>query len=340
MTRAALLLSLTFLSACTGLWAQAISKRVGDDLLSLPSYEGRLSERGLLADSKAKVVRKVLYQRPWKVRAEVLEPESRKGDLSAYDGQTLTLWWPKELFGIRVRGLHSPTEAEVRAHLEAETRANLAAYAFHLVDEAQVAGQSTNHWKVIPKQQDVPYRLLHEAWMHASYSIPVRMDFFGPDGKTPWYGMQFESMKVGVEVPKDAFAFEFPPNAVVFEWDWSDPPLALDEARRTMNFTVRTIQSPPEGQRLRKVIKGRHDLPMLSMLYGEGATWLSLTENRNYAGQLAIPVGKKVKIGEHEGTLNFMGSFTVLSWTLGDTHLTLIGNQGFPTLIEVARSVR
>lgn len=337
------ILALTLpLTACTALFAQAISSRVSDDLLSLESYSGELIETGLLPDPTAELKKRVLYQKPWKVRVEVEAPAERAGDLYVYDGQTLTLWWPKELFGVRVHGVPSPGDGAIRAHLKRETDQNLAAYAFNLVGEEQVAGAPCARWKVLPKDPAAPYRMEHESWMHADYSIPLRMSFRGPgaeEGAAPWYAMRYTSFQDKAAVPPDAFALSLPKNAVVFEWDWSDEGITLAAARETMNFTLRLPKALPEGFQLSKIVRGRHDLPMVSFRLGQGGTWLSLTENRNYAGQLSMPVGRKVKLGEVEGYLNFMGPFAVLSWALGDCQLTLIGNLSFPQLLEIARGV-
>jgi outer membrane lipoprotein-sorting protein len=326
------------LSACTALWAQAISKRVGDDLLSLESYEGTLVERGLLPDAKAEVKKTILYQKPWKVRVEVTAPKERAGDLYVYDGNTLTLWWPKELFGVRVAGLQPPTEAAIRKHLELETADNLEAYAFHLVGEVKVAGEAAARWKVIPKKAQ-PFRLVHHSWMHAEYSLPLRMDFYEEGEKQLWYSMRYETFNAPTQVRKDAFACSFPKNAVVFDWDWRDDPITLAVARETMNFTVRVPKALPAGHSVDKIVRGRHDLPMVSFRMAKGATWISLTQNRAYGGQLSMPMGRRVKIGAQQGYLNFMGPFVVISWTLGDTQLTLIGNVSFPRLLAVARGV-
>lgn len=326
------------LSACTALWAQAISHRISEDLLALKSYRGELVERGLLADPKAELKKRVLYQKPWKVRVEVTSPAEREGDLYLYDGSTLTLWWPKELFGVRVAGVPAPGDEAIRAHLEAETKHNLEHYAFHLIGETKVAGQSAARWKVIPKAK-APFRYVHHSWMHSEHSFPLRMDFYRDGEKELWYAMEFRSLELPTQVEADAFAFEFPPNAVVFEWDWRDEAVSLEAARPAMNFTLRTLKAPP-GFRIDKSVRGRHDLPMLATRARRGASWLSLTQNRNYAGTLSMPVGKRVRIGEAEGYLNFMGAYAVVSWTLGDTQLTLVGNLSFPQLLEVAAAVR
>lgn len=337
------ILTLTLpLTACTALFAQAISSRVSDDLLSLESYSGELVETGLLADPSAELKKKVLYQRPWKVRVEVEAPAERAGDLYVYDGETLTLWWPKELFGVRVHGVPTPGDGQIRAHLRRETDNNLAAYAFNLVGEEKVAGAPCARWKVIPKDPAAPFRMEHESWMHADYSIPLRMSFRAPGSEpeaAPWYAMRYTSFTDKVPVKPEDFVLTLPKNAVVFEWDWRDEAITPEVARETMNFTLRLPKVLPEGFAVGKMVRGRHDLPMISLRCGKEGTWLSLTENRNYAGQLAMPVGRRVQIGASEGYLNFMGPFAVVSWTLGDTQLTLIGNVSFPQLLEIARGV-
>ena len=247
------------------------------------------------------------------------------------------LWWPHELFGVEVRGLPNPNEDELKAHLRRETAGALGAYSFTLEDREPVAGTTTNRWKVVPKRA-APHRFVHRSWNHERYSFPLKMAFEDAAG-APWYAMEFRAITFGQEVPPETFAFEFPPNAVVFRWDLRDAGIPLAEAQRTMNFDVRLPTYLPEGLELKKLVRGKHELPMVTAVMHSGATWVSLTEDRHLGGHLALPVGRPVAIGETQGALSFMGPYTVVSWALGNTHLTLIGNVAFPELLKVAASV-
>jgi len=332
--------SLCVLTSCTAVWAQSIGDQTVSNLLRLESYRGRTVERGLVpGEPDARVVRELVYAKPWKLRAEVVEPAARAGDLAVYDGESLVLWWPKELLGVRVTGLTPPTEADVREHVVAETAKSLEAYAFSLRGREEVAGAPADRWQVIPVEDD-PHRRDHSVWMDTRYSFPLRIEFPGAEAGRPWYAMEFTALEVGDPVADDAFDVTFPANAVVLEWDLSRPGIPLEAARERMNFPVHAPSWLPEGCALDKAVVGEHDLPMLALVFGRGGTWLSLTELRHAGGEYALALGKRVDLGGgRTAYLNFMGSLTTLSWEQGGAQLTLVGNLAFPELIRVARSV-
>lgn len=334
----ALLLGIAQLAGCTAAWAQAIGDRVTDDLLALERYQGRSVELGALpGDPAGKLVRELVYEKPWRLRAETVEPAARKGDLVLFDGASLVMWWPKELVGVRVRGLPATSEDEVREHVRRETATGLAEYAYSLRGEGEVAGQRANHWLVIPTGEG-PWRRRHEVWMHARHSFPLRVVFETPPA-APWYRFEFERLDLTEPVPPGSFAFEFPRNAVVFEYDLAAPGIPLEEARQLMNFPVLVPRWVHPGHTLEKAVRGAHQLPTLVLVLRRGASWLSLTEARAVGAEEPPPVGTPVKLGARQGWLTFTGSYALVSWRVGETQLSLLGNLAYPELLQVAASV-
>ena len=328
------------LAACTSIWAQMISSKVTDDIMRLESYRGTIVETRLDPnDPEVEVVRELLYQKPWKIRAVTTAPEAHKGETFIYDGQQVIMWWPGELFGIRITGIDVPSESAIRDHIEREAYNALRAYAYSLDGEYPIAGQRALKWRVIPTDEDAPYRTVHNVWGHQGYTIPLRVDLFDKKGD-PWYGMAFKEITFDVEVPQDAFAFEFPRNAVVFEWNLRDEGISMEEAKETMNFEVMAPTKLPDGHKIRKIVPSHHCLPVIAVMMDDGATWISLTESRSLGDAYEIPLGKKVTLPSgHEAVLNFMGTYATLSWAQGRTQLTLIGNVAYPELIEIAGSI-
>ncbi len=325
------------LPACSKIWAQVFSGRMADSLLALQSYHGQLVQHGLLPEApRTALVQDVLFARPWRVRAEVTAPAELKGTLFLYDGEQMVMWWPQELFGLRVRGLKNPSRAELVAHIDREMRNAMENYAFALTPGQKVAGHAVAQWRVIPLN-DSPYRLPHTSYVYEPYALPLKMEFL-EKGK-PWYGYEFSTLDFDVPVAADAFDFSFPENAVVFDWDMRDEGLSLEAARRQMNFTVMQPAKLPAGMSLRKIVRSRHCLPMLALQYDQEGTVLSLTQSRAWGSPLPR-FGKAVNIGSTTGWLYFAGSYSVLSWEQDKTRLTLISNLSFPQLIAIAASVR
>jgi hypothetical protein len=169
--------------------------------------------------------------------------------------------------------------------------------------------------------------------------MPMKLDYRDEAG-APWYSMEFQEF-AAVAPSAKAFEFEFPQNALVLEWNLDDPGIALAQAKKTMNFDVLVPAKLPEGHSVRKIVRGKGEFPMLAILMDQGGTWLSLTESRALGrGEYALAVGKKVKIGANNGYLNFAGGYATVSWRVGITELSLVGNLPFTDLIAIAASVQ
>jgi outer membrane lipoprotein-sorting protein len=322
VTLACSLVILVAVAACAEVWAGGIAKNIASGLASIKSYRGVTIETGIGDPVK----RSVLYARPWQVRVETLTPGPHAGELFVYDGNTMTLWYPQQLFGVRIRNARPPSAAEALHHIERLTKVNLDAYTFALQDEnAHVAGRRA------------PFRKQHRVWNHDPSTLPLKMEFT-QDGK-PWYAFEFKELAFDVFVPEDAFAFTFPKNAVVFEWDLDAPGIGLDEARESMNFKVVVPSQLPAGHQIQKIVRSPHCLPMILMTMDHDGTMLSLIESR-FAGEALHPLGIDITLGNVPATLSFLGAFTVITWVKDGTLLTLTSNLDYASLIGVAESVQ
>jgi hypothetical protein len=236
-----------------------------------------------------------------------------------------------------VRGLKSPSREEVVGHIQREMTNAMDHYAFSLKEGQTVAGQAVARWQMIPLQ-DEPFRLHHTSWVYAPYALPLKMEF--TDKGKPWYSMEYSSINFDVPVADNTFAFQFPENALVLDWDMQAPGITLDQAKRKMNFTVMQPTALPPGHALRKIAPSTSCLPMIALQYDQGASVISLTESRAWGKDQLMAFGKPVKIGSSEGWLYFAGTYSVISWIKGNTMLTLMGNLSFPQMITIARSVQ
>jgi len=329
------LFAVTALAACADAWAGGIARNIADGLGGIKSYRGVTTETGL---GDAPIERSVLYAKPGMVRVETTTPGPHRGELFVYDGSTITLWYPQLLFGVRIRNARTPSAKETLHHIERLTNVNLDAYTFALEDEhAQVAGQHAMQWFVRPARR-APFRLAHRVWNQDPSTLPLRMEFFRDD-KSLWYSFAFSQLAFDAPIAADAFAFAFPKNAVVFEWDLDAPGITLDEAREEMNFKVVTPRVLPRGHAITKIIRSPHCLPMILVTMDHDGSMLSLTESR-FMGEAVHPLGLAIEIGHTPATLAFLGGFTVITWVKDGALLTLTSNLDFATLVGIAESVQ
>jgi outer membrane lipoprotein-sorting protein len=328
--------ALLALAACTQVWAGSIAKNVATGLASIKSYAGVTTETGIDAQP---VERSVLYSRPGKLRVETRSAGPHQGELFLYDGETVTLWYPQHLFGMRIRGARLPTEREVFHHIERLTRTSLDAYTFALESEGtRIAGNRALAWLVRPARR-APYRFVHRVWNHDPSTMPIKMELWRED-KSLWYGFQFKQLAFDLPVPPSAFEHTFPKNAVVIEWDLDGPALTIEQAREEMNFKVQLPTRLPRGHAVTKIVQAQHCLPSLVVAMDHDGTMLSLVETRD-SGLAAPPLGVDVMLaGNVPAKLSFMGAISVVSWVKDGTLLTLTGNLDFPTMLDVAGSVQ
>ncbi len=311
------------------------SSWVAQDPLSIGSYQGRLVERH--AGSSKPIVREVSYRDEGQIRVEVLEPAHRRGELFLYDGDTLTMWWPRHLMGVRIQGVTAPDESQLRASWEQDALWTLHNFDLAYEGEEQRADRTVDRWSASPVHQAKnlhPYR----AWLDRTHALPMAVEMGDPD--EPFYAMEYESFERVEQLDEAAFGFRFPANAVVFDWDLRDPAQPMEELARLMNFQLCEPTELPEGVEVTKTVRGRHALPMAVTLMEGGNRWLSLTQARRMPGAMDRSLGVPVEVGEAPGVLVFAGGFTSVSWNQGDTALTLVGNLPYSQLLEVAAGVR
>ncbi|MEK7468014.1 MAG: hypothetical protein AAB074_11415 [Planctomycetota bacterium] len=328
------------LTSCTTIKAHLMARAATNGLYSIASYEAQVTERGLLRrEPGVPVVKTVIYERPWKVRAEVVAPAEHAGELFVFDGETMSIWWPQSRIGLRIRGLEIPGRREVAGVMLESFTWVLGHYDLDDEGPGHRAGRDVEHWRCDPIAE-APLIKPYDAWLDVENLMPLQVSIKNAQGGE-WYGMEFDSIDLGAVIPPGAFRFEFPEDAMVFDCDLGSPGVTIAEAQELVTFPILQPAELPEGHSVHKVILGG-DLeaaPIVALLMPKGARWLSLSEMLNRGPANLPAVGIPVPIGDGEGVLNFAFGFTILSWPVENTSLTLIGNLPYPEMIAIAASV-
>lgn len=319
-------------SGCGGLYARMAGNSVANDQLSMRSFRGRTSEKHMLTGGDGALVKDVWYQKLSKVRVEVVSPKELAGQLFVYDGAQVSMWWPSTQFGVRMRGVPAPQERQQHALISEQAYTLWRRYAMTRLGDATIAGRETTRWNAEPRDRE-PYRYGYDAWMDRRYALPLRLELREASGR-PWYEMEYESLEYDVPLSDRAFAFEFPAGATVLDWDFADEGVSREEAQRRVDFPILA----PARRDVAKVIVDTRVAPVATLVMNDGARWLTLTESRRSMAMVP-PTGKPVRVGEATGYLDFLGSYSTLSWEQGSTRLTLISNLPYDEAIAVASSV-
>jgi outer membrane lipoprotein-sorting protein len=334
------LLGLILCSSCQTMEAHIMAHQAVMGLHGLKSYRGTVTERGILRDEpETLVVKKISYARLWKVRAEVTAPEDHAGELFVFDGSTLSMWWPRYYFGLRIRGVEIPPKQQIDQTILDSCYWAVENYDFSNEGATRMRGRSVREWLGEPSEPR-PFRYPYRAWMDGQFNVPLKVRVEKEPGKA-WYEMAMGPVEFGVDVPDETFAFEFPQDATVHDWDLQSPGVTLEEAQAAVGFPLLVPSRLPPGHRVRKVVLSRNqETQMAALIMNRAGTWLSLSELPNMGPIMVPELGIPVPIGEEEGVLNFVLGFTVVSWSVDNTALTLIGNLPYPELIQIAASVR
>ena len=334
------LLGVVLCASCTTMQAHVMAHQTAMGLHGLKSYRGTVTERGILREQpQTLVVKQITYSRLWKVRAEVTAPKEHVGELFVFDGSTLSMWWPRYFFGLRIRGIEIPPKQQIDQTILDSCYWALENYDYSNEGTTRMRGRSVREWQGEPSEPR-PFRYPYRAWLDGEFNLPLKVRVEKEPGRA-WYEMVMGPIEFGVEVPGETFAFEFPESATVHDWDLQAPGVTLEEARKLVRFPLLVPNRLPPGHRIRKVIVSRNqETQMAALLMNKGAAWLSLSELPNMGPILVPEVGIPVPVGDEEGVLNFVLGFTIVSWAVDGTALTLIGNIPYPELLQIAASVK
>ncbi|MBK7862395.1 MAG: hypothetical protein IPJ65_28055 [Archangiaceae bacterium] len=325
---AAAALVLLTTTGCTGMWVRIASNTAAASQLQVQTFHGRTVEQHMLPQRPdGELVKDVWYQKLSKVRVEVVAPEDLKGNLFVTDGEQVAMWWPAWRFGLRVRGLPHLDEHEQYSALSNRGVETWKTYELTQHGAETVAGRPVDRWAGAPRKagRARPY----QAWMDQRYALPLKLEV--NDG---WYAMQYEAVEYDVPAPPSAFAFEFPRDALVLEWDLKSEGLSTEAAQAELDFP---LLAPP-ALHVEKVLIDRRQAPVALVVMNEGARWLTLTESKRGV-KWAPPTGKRVELGASEGWLDFFGTYSALSWSHGDTQLTLISNLPYDEALALAEGI-
>jgi len=312
--------------------AASVALRTGDK--ALERYRGRIVER---AADLPPVVREVAFAAPFKSSAKVVEPKSRAGERVVYDGAALYMWWPQQLFGSSFRGAPAPSEGEARDALGKSGLWAMHNYQVRYAGFETIAGRAADRYELVPSHE-APFVYPTTLWLDQASSLPLKSETHDRPGHL-WYSVEFEQVELDAPADDSSFKIAFPINAIKFDFDLRDPDRQVDELQRLMNFRLLVPSALPEGMKLTRIIKGRHELPMAVVVANQGARWISLTEVRRAIRSLDKDIGIPVPVGKNQGYLNLLGGFTSVTWLQGDTTLTLVGNLPLSEVMRVAASV-
>ncbi|MCX9012043.1 MAG: DUF4367 domain-containing protein [Candidatus Methanoperedens sp.] len=178
-------------------------------------------------------------------------------------------------------------------------------------------------------------------WVDKEMWMPLRIETYDKDGKL-MMTMEYRNVEFNTGIPDSEFEFKIPEGARVVTREMILPKeMTLDEARKSVNFTVIVPEYLPEGYLLDKTTVFKFgETQSLSISYKKGDEMtISIFETNQ---SKTVPKGKfeTVKIKGIEARYIDTGYGRSLSWAWKGTDISIHGDISREELIEVAESVR
>jgi len=204
----------------------------------------------------------------------------------------------------------------------------------------KIDGRETFILEMMPKNKtQEAFTFKQKLWADKETWMPLRMETYDKDGKLIMT-MEYRNVEFNTGIPDSEFEFKIPEGAKVVTREMTLPKeVTLDEARKSVNFTVAVPSYLPEGYILDKVTVFKYDnTQSVSITYKKGEEMLSVYEV-NKSGY--TPKGKfeTVKINGVDARYMDSDFGRSLSWSKNRIDITVHGKISKEQLIRMMESI-
>lgn len=338
---------------------EELANNVRSALARISEFEGTARVSALVGNAALDTTVRQSFKNP-RLRLEVSgaeQAEPGQPDVFIYDGQRLTAYFPATNQVVRVDQLpHLVVVASIPqqsafpllAVLELHSFVdNVLANSSLTVDGTHtVAGRPTTLLVATPRTATADLAVAH-IYVDQETFFPLRVHTVRPDGLTT-FDFEMLSFDPDARVSDDVFTFEPPPDATVVSpeletltVDLGLVPMTIEEAREAAGFPVLVIREPPTGiseRFVRTVTVG--DRSTVLVFYGdEQRITTTLIENAAGQGLPQLAGAEPVDINGNPGGVVSLQNIVIVSWTQGDTDVTLVTERPRDEAIRLAQIV-
>jgi len=296
----------------------------------------------LPGDDRQELLVRQWFRKPNLHRAEVLEPEVFRGQVTLYDGKDFWFYSPLDEEAFRYRDVPPDLAEKDQAHLLGDLVAQLRqATRVTRVGSESVGGRPAVVLELAPTALETGAAVARQrVWLDEAWWLPVRVESYDQAGRVV-AATEYLELRVNAGLDPETFRFVPPPGTRVSEASLGGQPLTREEAAARLGFRPREPAELPPGLRLVAISEvGEGDERAIVFDYGDGQWLLSLTQRSFRPDRPAMAGLPRERRDSFEAQVLETRDFTVLHWVVDGVELVLMGNLPKDELFEVARSVR
>ena len=269
---------------------------------------------------------------PPAVLARVVSPGKPQGSLLHYAAGTLSLYFPKSMFGIRYRHVPEISSQQQMRWLESEYDWHVARYDITQIDDGAVAGYPTVGVRYMPNTTFAASPFSHE-WRAAVYGeFAFALETAAYRSGREVYRLRFDRAHFMPALDSQNFAFRFPSGTTLGEYDLAGNNLTPAAAKAGANFALR-IPEPREGFALNRIVRGNGLIPAYTLYFENLPYQTFYTQVRDYGLKLVPEQGLKVA-GKRQYRVQFAGSFRSVWYLEKGVYHTVVSSRPLSEVLE------
>ncbi|MBU2488151.1 MAG: DUF4367 domain-containing protein [Proteobacteria bacterium] len=305
------------------------------------SFTGVVEEKGLLPDNG--VIRtEVRFEKPDRFFARTLAPESLAGDFFLFDGRDSRTYIARSHSGLLVSGLAQllgDSLEKQRQRFRENMEKGLKTFRVSMEVNQDVAKAECVVFHFAPRDE-AGFARRQQTWSDLVYSMPLKAEIYN-SGPGIWYGFEYKEVSVNKATGTPAWPKGFPENTSVAVWDFSDPSVTPEQAKKALNADLALPRAPGFSMECKRIVMARSMAPAVATVYTGGPYYVLITQMKDYG--IVDPAGDRglaVPTLPNGARMHFFGENAVISWTENGSSITVTGNLPYFEMIGVAKSVR
>ncbi len=318
-----------------------VSEQALANLEKVETFTGVVEEKGLLPDNV--VIRtEVRFEKPDRFYARTLAPKSLAGDFFLFDGKDSWTYIARSHSGLLVSGLAQllgDSLEKRRQRFRENMEKGLKTFRVSMEMNQDVANKECVVFHYAPRDEAGEARR-QQTWSDLVYSMPLKAEVYH-SGPGIWYGFEYREISVNQAGNAPAWPKGFPENTSVAVWDFSDPSVTPEQAKKALSADLLQPRDPGFSMERKRIVMARSMAPAVAMVYAGGPYYVLVTQMKDYG--LVDPAGDRglaVPSLPKGARLHFFGENSVISWTQNGSFITVTGNLPYFEMIGVAKSIR
>ena len=247
------IISTVLFAGCVEMSAEQIASEMQKKMENIKDYKGtiytKMSFEGFSRESESDFK----YSMPDKSWSKTTTGDG-EGDISVFNGTTMWLYNSTKnevtIMDIPKRETDKPDQVDyvkiVKNMLEQND--------VQMSGSEKIDGRETFILEMMPKNKtQEAFMFKQKLWVDKETWMPLRMETYDKDGKLIM-SMEYRNVEFNTGIPDSEFEFKIPDGAKVVTREMTLPKeVTLDEARKSVNFSVAVPTYLPEGYILDKV---------------------------------------------------------------------------------------